>query len=76
MGLFGTKIKKSLEVEGMTCGHCVMRVTKALKGVDGVKSAKVDVEKKEAVVTCDEGVDDAALVKVVEDAGYKAKVKK
>ena len=30
-------------VEGLTCGHCVQTVEKAVKAVDGVKSATVDL---------------------------------
>ena len=74
MGLFGSKNKTSLNVEGMTCGHCVMRVTKALEEIDGVKSAKVSLEKNAAEVTFKgDKLDSKVLIKAVEDAGYKAK---
>ncbi|HUS90171.1 MAG TPA: cation transporter, partial [Desulfosporosinus sp.] len=39
-----------LKVEGMTCNHCKMRAEKALLGVSGVESVKVDLMAKEAVV--------------------------
>lgn len=75
MGLFGRSRTVTLDVEGMTCNHCVMRVRKALEGVGGVKEAKVDLASKRATVKVDaEKVDDTALVAAVEDAGYKAKV--
>ena len=63
-------MKKTLSVEGMTCNHCVMHVTKALKGVAGVTSAVVDLASKSAVV---EGgaLDDAAMKAAVADAGYE-----
>ncbi len=74
MGLFGSKNKTTLSVEGMTCGHCVMRVTKALEGLDGVKSAKVSLDKKEAeVVFKGDKIDTKVLVSAVEEAGYQAK---
>lgn len=57
-----------LKVEGMTCNHCKMRTEKALQGVSGVESVKVDLVSKEAVVTGD--AERAKLVKAVEDAGY------
>ncbi|EGW37485.1 MULTISPECIES: cation transporter [unclassified Desulfosporosinus] len=57
-----------LKVEGMTCNHCKMRAEKALQGVSGVESVKVDLAAKEAVVTGD--AERASLVKAVEDAGY------
>jgi copper chaperone len=74
MGLFGSKNKTTLSVDGMTCGHCVMRVTKALESVNGVKSAKVTLEKNEAeVIFTRDKVDSAVLIKAVEEAGYQAK---
>ncbi len=63
---------KTLKIQGMTCNHCVMRVEKAIKAVQGVRDAKVDLQKGEAAVTYDEASE--ALVKLsaaVVDAGYK-----
>jgi copper chaperone len=45
-----------------------MRTEKALQGVSGVKSVKVDLAAKEAVITGD--AERAQLVKAVVDAGY------
>jgi len=61
-----TKFK--LSIEGMSCGHCVKRVTNALNEVSGVKSASVDLASKSAVVEGE--ADEAALKAAVEDAGY------
>lgn len=57
-----------LKVEGMTCNHCKMRTEKALQGVSGVESVKVDLAAKEAVVTGD--VERMNLINAVEAAGY------
>lgn len=57
----------------MTCGHCEMRVKKALEGVNGVKSAKADHKKGVAVIEADDSVSKDTLVKAVNDTGlYKA----
>jgi copper ion binding protein len=61
----------TITVKGMTCSGCVNSVTKALKGVNGVQEANVDLEKGQATVTFDEAttnIDD--LKRAVEDAGY------
>ena len=63
-------MKKTLTVEGMMCAHCVAHVKKALEGVNGVKSAEVDLKKKRAVVTLSEEVDNGVLTAAVEEAGY------
>jgi len=63
-------MEKKLTIEGMSCGHCVARVEKALNAIDGV-SAKVDLETKTATVTLTKDVADDVLVKAVTDAEYE-----
>ncbi len=63
-----------LKVEGMSCGHCVARVEKALESVEGVKDAKVSLEKKEAQVDYDpQNTDIGKMKEAVEEAGYQVK---
>ncbi len=64
-------MKKIVTIEGMSCGHCVMRVKKALEGVPGVTKADVDLIKGEAVVE-GEGFGAPQLEGAVNHAGYKA----
>ena len=40
-----------IEIRGMTCGHCVEAVTKALNAVPGVQSAEVTLEPPKAEIT-------------------------
>ncbi len=61
---------KKIAIEGMSCGHCVARVEKALKGVTGVTAVEVSLAEKSASVT-GEGLADEALRAAVEDAGYE-----
>lgn len=63
-------MKKKLLIEGMSCMHCVMHVTEALKGIDGVADAKVDLKSKSAVVELSSDVTDEQFRAAVEDAGY------
>lgn len=63
----------TITVKGMTCAGCVNSVTKALKSVEGVFEANVDLEKGQATVTFDEAKTNVdALKHAVEDAGYDA----
>ncbi|WP_440951963.1 heavy-metal-associated domain-containing protein [Methanococcoides sp. FTZ1] len=63
----------TIKVEGMSCGHCKMAVTKAISEVDGVSSVDVDLDKGEASFTYDPQVTDIDTIKkAVNDAGYKA----
>ena len=77
--LFGKKREKiELVVHGMTCGHCEMRVKKALTGVLGVLDAEASHEREQAIVTVDASkeVPTAALIAAVEAAGYTAELPK
>ena len=38
----------SIKINGMSCGHCVASVTKALNDIDGIKDVQVTLEKAEA----------------------------
>ena len=61
---------KVLQIEGMTCMHCVGRVQKALNELEGVE-AKVDLDTKNATVSIAGEVTDTELKNAVEDAGYE-----
>ena len=64
--------QEKINIEGMTCGHCVSRVQKAIEGLDGVSEASVDLEG--ALVSFDAGqLDVQDIVSAVEGAGYKVK---
>lgn len=63
----------TLNVEGMTCDHCVHAVTTALQEVTGVEKASVELEAKRAVVEGD-GLDAAQLIAAIEEEGYEAAV--
>ena len=60
----------TLNVNGMTCMHCVGAVKKALERVPGVETAKVSLEKAQAVVTGD--ADMHAMLAAIKEEGYSA----
>jgi copper chaperone CopZ len=66
-----------LAIEGMSCEHCTGHVKKALMEVPGVADAKVSYAKAEAEVCIKPGyaVTGETLVRAVQKAGYRAKVK-
>ncbi len=64
-------MKRSIDVDGMTCEHCVHAVKNALEGVDGVVVAAVSLEKRSARVGLEHDVPDDALKAAVKKAGYK-----
>lgn len=63
----------TISVTGMTCGHCVQTVEKALRAVQGVYTVEVSLEKKQAVVAYDPALtNEDALKDAVLSAGYQA----
>jgi copper chaperone CopZ len=64
-----------LSVAGMTCGHCQATVEQALKGVQGVYAAVVDLHGGAAEVDFnDDALTVDQLVAAVERSGYRAKL--
>ncbi len=66
--------QRTLSVTGMSCGHCVEHVKKALEAVDGVDGAEVSLESSEATVHGSTDILDDALTDAVKSAGYDANV--
>ncbi len=61
-----------LQVAGMTCASCVMRVEKALMKVPGVASVAVNLATEQATIQALPTVPLAALTAAIEKAGYAA----
>ncbi|MDR0767040.1 MAG: copper ion binding protein [Methanosarcinales archaeon] len=62
----------TFKVGGMTCGHCQRRVEDALKNIDGVSKATVNIEKSEVTVEYDYfRTSLSVLKKAIANAGYE-----
>jgi len=60
----------TIKIEGMSCGHCVMRVKKAVETLTGISEADVSIGT--ARVKYDEAkVNREDVEKAIEAAGYK-----
>ena len=62
-------MKKTLIVEGMSCGHCEKAVINALKELDGVSHVKVNLQTKEVIVEGN-NLEDNMIKEKIDDAGY------
>ena len=61
---------QELTIQGMSCGHCVLHVNKALSMLNGVKVESVEIGK--ALIKIDESiVTREHIAKAIEEAGYK-----
>ena len=68
------RMEKKLNVEGMSCQHCVAHVTQALEAVEGVSRVEVSLEDASAIVEFDGAVSDEALIAAIKNAGYEASI--
>lgn len=62
------EIPMELKVEGMSCQHCVGRVTKTVQEID--PAAKVAIDLANGQVHIDSGVERARFVEAIDRAGY------
>jgi copper chaperone len=64
--------KITLNISGMSCNHCKMKVEKALKTLDGVEDVQVNLGAGQAVVGFDSSkISEVDLKTVIGDAGYE-----
>ena len=69
------RAETKLSITGMTCGSCERHVREALRGLDGVQEAEVDLRTSTATVIYDPTlVSDENMVAAVTEGGYGAKV--
>jgi len=64
-------MQETFKVPDVSCGHCKSAIEEALRPLDGVQTAEVDVDTKTATVDFDDNVIDRnTLVTVIEEEGY------
>lgn len=62
--------QKTVIIEGMTCEHCKNRVEQRINELDGA-AAKVNLKKKEALVSLEKEIGEEEIRAVIEKAGYE-----
>lgn len=60
------------KVTGMTCGHCESSIKEEVGQIAGIQSIDVSAKTGKLFVTSQTGLDDAAVLAAVEEAGYEA----
>lgn len=61
---------KKITIRGMSCGHCVAAVTKALREIEGITDVTVDLERGEATFSETHPVDPGIVRERIKKAGY------
>ena len=62
-------MKETIDIEGMSCGHCVAHVKEALSELKDTKVIEVSLENKHAVVDTD--IADHEIISAIDEAGYE-----
>lgn len=62
--------EKTVEIKGMTCGHCEGRVSAELMAIPGVIGVVASAEKANAVINSDSEISHDTIEKAVQAAGY------
>jgi len=62
---------EKIKIQGMSCQHCVMSVSKALNSIPGLTNVRVNLVTGEATFENPLNVSQDKIRQAVEDAGYK-----
>jgi copper chaperone CopZ len=65
-------MKKRIQIQGMSCMHCVKHVTNALTDIEGVSNVVVNLKQNDATIEVVDTVDNISLIEAIIEAGYKA----
>ena len=67
-------MKEVLNVDGITCDHCVNTIKKAVVSLVGISSVEVDIEKKQVIVKFDDKqVNSEDLIDKITEAGFEVR---
>lgn len=64
-------MQTTINVSGMTCGHCVSAVTTELSLLPSVTEVEVMLESGQVTITSDATLDPAQLATAIDEAGYE-----
>lgn len=77
-GIFETNIRggimkqQLIQVNGMSCDHCVQTITKAVEEISGVARVQVNLEKKTVTVDFEENQADLKIISAkIDEAGFE-----
>lgn len=64
-------MQTTINVSGMTCGHCVSAVTMELSLLPTVTEVDVDLESGQVTITSDSALEPDQLATAIDEAGYE-----
>jgi copper ion binding protein len=68
-------MKKIIDVEGITCEHCVSTIQKAIKNLSGIIKVDVDIPKKKVIVEFNQSLKNSEeILKKIKEAGFEIRM--
>jgi copper chaperone CopZ len=64
-------MQTTINVSGMTCGHCVSAVTMELSLLASVTEVEVNLEAGQVTITSNAALDPTQLATAIDEAGYQ-----
>jgi len=64
-------MQTTINVSGMTCGHCVSAVTMELSLLASVTEVEVNLEAGHVTITSNAALDPTQLATAIDEAGYE-----
>ncbi len=64
-------MQTTINVSGMTCGHCVSAVTMELSLLPTVTEVEVNLETGQVTISSDAALEQAQLATAIDEAGYE-----
>lgn len=62
----------TLQIDNMTCEHCVKAITNAL--IDADENAKIEISLPQKQVTVESELEANQIISILEDEGYSTKI--
>ena len=68
--MFTKNNKKTISIEGMHCEHCAKKIEETLKNIPNVNKVKVNLSKKEAIITSKSIIDNQTIKDSFKDLDF------
>ena len=69
--MFSKKNKTIIKIEGISCEHCANKVKNAFMNLDGIKGVKVNLSKKEAIISSSNKLEKDMIKNIIKNLNYK-----
>ena len=67
-------MEKIIDVDGITCDHCVVTIKTAIESLSGIIRVNVDIQKKQVIVEFNESLKDSKkILEKIEEAGFEVR---